>query len=48
MKTNEINGDGIYVQHPETKLMKINELNPFELQLQEEGFLKLINPNVQV
>jgi len=48
IKTNEINGDGIYVLHPETKLLNISALNPYELQLEEERFIKLINPDIQV
>uniref|UniRef100_A0A2S2P8N0 Fatty acid synthase n=1 Tax=Schizaphis graminum TaxID=13262 RepID=A0A2S2P8N0_SCHGA len=43
--TNEINGDGIYILHPETKSFSISTLNPFELRLEEENFVQLANPN---
>lgn len=47
-KTNEINGDGIYILHPEIKSLSINALNTYELRLEEEQFIKLNNPKFQV
>lgn len=44
---NEINCDGIYILHPETKPFSITTLNPFELRLEEEQFVQLNNPNCE-
>lgn len=48
LKTNEINGDGIYILHPEIKSLSINALNTYELRLEEEQFIKLNDPNFKV
>jgi len=46
--TNEINGDGIYILHPETRPFSVSVLNPLQLRLEEEQFVQLANPNSEV
>lgn len=48
MNTNEIRGNGIYLLHPEIKLLSIGALNSIELRFEEERFVKLDNPNFEV
>lgn len=48
LKTCEISGDGIYIFQPETKLFSISALNPCNVQLEEERFINLMNPNFKV
>lgn len=47
-KTNEIRGDGIYIQHPEIRSLSISALNLFDLRFEEERFIQLNNPNFEV
>lgn len=47
-KTSEMNGDGLYVLHPELKQLSLSVLSPIELRLEEEQLITLENPNFEV